>query len=257
MSSAAGKDFGEIADDYAFFEAHASEADADAGEYLRRMAELDLLARRELRMLDFGCGSGTFTERLLSLASWPAEGLRLSLVEPAELLRNRAVERLAKFTRHPLDAAATLPAGVEGTCQLVLANHSLYYVDDLDSQLKQLIGAVAPDGVCLTSIAGRDNALIAFWLAAFAWLGRPVPHHIAEDVAAALERLGTRYERRSVPYRLEFDDSAANRLKIVRFLLADYLAELPVERLLAMFDPFVCGDRIAIETACEQFSIGR
>jgi ubiquinone/menaquinone biosynthesis C-methylase UbiE len=77
------KDFGPIADDYDFFECHATEAEQDARAYLAAIA--DAVPREgPIRLLDFGCGAGTFTSRFLTMAGWPGERLRLTLVEPVE-----------------------------------------------------------------------------------------------------------------------------------------------------------------------------
>ena len=100
MSKNPEKDFGPIADDYAFFESHATEAEQDARAYLEHLGEI-VPAEGTLRMLDFGCGSGTFTARFLKQAGWPPERLRLTLVEPVESARRQAVARLAGFTEAP------------------------------------------------------------------------------------------------------------------------------------------------------------
>jgi len=83
-------------------------------------------------MLDFGCGSGTFTERIVGGGQWAVgseeEGrgagggfgalsrdrLRLTLVEPVEAVRREAVERMAPFSAAPLVDSATLPADAGG-----------------------------------------------------------------------------------------------------------------------------------------------
>jgi SAM-dependent methyltransferase len=77
------KDFGPIADDYAFFENHATEAEQDARAYLDRLRDV-VPSEGVLRMLDFGCGTGTFTAQFLQRAGWPPERLQLTLVDPVE-----------------------------------------------------------------------------------------------------------------------------------------------------------------------------
>jgi hypothetical protein len=54
------KDFGPIADDYAFFGRHATEAKEDALAHAKRLREV-VPTDGMVRMLDFGCGSGKFT----------------------------------------------------------------------------------------------------------------------------------------------------------------------------------------------------
>ncbi|MBA3482682.1 MAG: methyltransferase domain-containing protein [Pirellulales bacterium] len=254
MTKQSQKDFGPIADDYSFFEQHATEADSDAQAYAVRLGDVSA-GGGAIRMLDFGCGSGTFTERLLRLAGWPAGRLRLTLVEPVESVRREAVERLAGFSAAPIVDSATLPTDATRGFEFVLANHVLYYVDDVRRSVAALVEAVAPSGVLATAIAGRANALIEIWIAAFALVGREVPYHTSEDVEAALVALGAPYEKESVPYELAFADSEENRMRIIRFLLAEHLDEMPAEALVAMFDRYSSGGEVRVRTASDHYTV--
>jgi len=269
MSKDPAKDFGAIADDYVFFETYSTEAAMDAAAYVEHLSAAGLagaelggagqgrgVPENDVRMLDFGCGSGNFTVRLLELLQWPAELLELTLVEPAEVVRKLAVERLERFTQRPIAAGATIESGgVRGKFDFVMSNHALYYVPELERHLRQLVDAVAPGGLFAMAIAGRDNALIELWLVAFEMLGREIPYHTAEDVEAALVAMNVHFEKRRVPYGMDFADMEENRMKMLRFLLADHLAELPREQLLTVFDKHVCGRRIQFETASEHFVV--
>src|SRR5262245_41584533 len=152
MSKNPAKDFGPIADDYAFFETHATEAANDAQAYVERLAGI-VPAAGPIRLLDFGCGSGTFTARFLDQAGWPRGRLRLTLVEPVESARRQAVARTAGYSDHPAVDSATLRGGTTSTFEVVLANHSLYYVLWLAGQLAGLIDALSPAGVFMTAVA--------------------------------------------------------------------------------------------------------
>jgi len=254
LSKNPAKDFGPIADDYAFFEAHATEAEEDARAYVERLAPI-VPTEGPIHVLDFGCGSGTFSARLLQQAGWPAARLQLTLVEPVESARREAVARLTPFSGDPIVDSATLPAGTPGRFDVVLSNHVLYYVRDLESQLAALIHALGPTGVFVTAIAARDNALIAFWTTAFHLLRREIPYHISEDVELALRQLGALYQKRAVEYDLAFPDTEENRMRILRFLLADYLPQLPVRPLLDLFDRHAHAGQIKIRTSCDHFTI--
>src|SRR5215475_2884278 len=100
MTNNPAKDFGPIADDYAFFETHATEPENDARAYVENLAGL-VPKEGPICLLDFGCGSGNFTARFLQEAGWPPARLRLTLVEPVESARRQAVARLAHYTEHP------------------------------------------------------------------------------------------------------------------------------------------------------------
>ena len=254
MSKNPAKDFGPIADDYAFFEKHATEAEQDALAYAERLAGV-VPAEGTIRLLDFGCGSGTFTARFLDQTSWPPARLRLTLVEPVESARRQAVARLVGYTEHPVAESAALPGGVSAGFDVVLANHVLYYVPELREQLAGLIAALSPSGVFVTAIAPRTNALIEFWIAGFRSLGTEIPYNLAEDVEAALRGLGAEYQKKLVGYQLTFPDTEENRMRILRFLLAEYLAHLSLRPLLDLFDHYAHSGRINIRTASDHFTI--
>jgi trans-aconitate methyltransferase len=254
MSKNPVKDFGPIADDYAFFETHATEAEQDSRAYVEQLQGI-VPAGGMIRLLDFGCGSGTFTERLLQQASWPRARLRLTLVEPVESARRQAVARLAGYTEHPAVDSATLPSGTIASFDIVLANHVLYYVPDVRSQLAGLIDALSPAGVFVTAIASRTNALIDFWISGFRLLGREIPYNTSEDVEAALQQSGAAYQKQQVAYQLAFPDTEENRMRIIRFLLAERLAQIPHRPLLDLFDRYALSGWIKIETASDHFTI--
>jgi trans-aconitate 2-methyltransferase len=255
MSKNPKKDFGPIADDYAFFENHATEAEQDARAYLEQLKEIVPADGTTLRMLDFGCGTGSFTARFLKQADWSPDRLRLTLVEPVESARRQAVARLAGLAATPVDDSAKLPAGSVASFDIVLANHVFYYVLELHSQLAALRDALSASGVFVTAIAARTNALIEFWIAGFRLLGREIPYHTSEDVDAALQELRADYRKRQVAYELTFPDTEENRMRIIRFLLADHLAQMPQRPLLDLFDHYSQSGRIHIRTASDQYTI--
>lgn len=254
MSKDPAKDFGAIADDYSFFERHATEAREDVRAYAEELRGR-LPESGMVRMLDYGCGTGGFTARFLDELGWPPERVALTLAEPADGVRRQAVQRLAGRSATPIVESATLPAERSGPFDLILANHVLYYVPDLRENLARLAGSLAAGGTFVTAIAGRSNALIQFWIAAFEKLGREVPYNVAEDLEQALQELGASYAKRSAPYELAFEDNEANRMRILRFLLADYLPQLPREFLLGLFDRHARNGRIEIRTASDHFAV--
>jgi trans-aconitate methyltransferase len=210
-----------------------------------------------VRLLDFGGGTGTFTARLLAAVGWPPARSRLTLVEPGDALRQQAVARLAGMTGHPIADAAALPDGTAGGFDVVLANHSLYYVTELPALVARLVEAVAPGGAFAAAIAPRENVLIRFWIAAFRSIGMEVPYHTSEDVAVALRAAGAEYEVESVGYELAFPDTAENRMRIIRFLLEKYIPELEPELLLALFDPYAEVGHVRIRTASDHYTVRR
>lgn len=245
--SAAFKDFGPIQDAYAFFEDHSTEAEADSNAYAEKLAALDA-RERPLRLLDFGCGPGRFTERVIDRLGWTPAQLQITLVEPVEDYRRQAVERLGPRSGAPVAASPELPEPLPQRFDVILANHVLYYVSDLETTVDRLSRAIAPGGLWLSAIAGWDNTLLQFWKRWFAMIGAPVPYHTAESVLQAIEQRGIPHRSRSIRYDLIFPDTVPNRLAIMSFLMADHLPKLPRDEAGQVFDDYRENGRIAIRT---------
>ncbi len=256
MTADTTKDFGPIQGDYAFFETHSDEADRDVEAYLPHVRPL-ADAGGPVRMLDFGCGAGRFTGMLLDAAAFAPDRLRLALVEPVAAARQQAADALRRFTAHGVESWPAIPGDRAGGFDLVLANHVLYYTPNLSDTLAALVRSLAPAGVFLTACAGRRNELIRFWERGYARLGRPVPHHTGDDVAAELARAGVRYETYDVRYTLAFDDTDENRSKVLRFLFGDAFPELPRAEGLAYFHPFAADGRVTVAMLPEHFVVRR
>jgi SAM-dependent methyltransferase len=256
MSKNPAKDFAEIASEYAFFVQHSTEAQQAARAYQANVPAITP-ADRFVNMLDFGCGSGTFTKRFLEHTGWPPERLRLTLVEPAESVRRQAVAHLTRLSASPLVESSALPLTLAETFDIVLAHHVFYYVPNLEATLRQLIAALTPTGVGLVAIAGRTNVLIEFWIASFKLLDREIPYNTSEDIEVALQALNANYEKCRVPNELSFSDSVENRMRIIRFLLADRLTQMPQQLLLEWFDQFSRAGRIEIRTETDHYTLRR
>jgi SAM-dependent methyltransferase len=246
MSQTSSKAFGPIRDAYTFFQQHATEAEEDIRAYLphiQGMARQDHL----LRMLDFGCGDGVFSAALLERAHIPAARLQLTLVEPDEVYRQQAVERLQPFTTQPVQAWPALPAHLQACIDLVLANHVLYYVSDLCGTLSALLRTLATPGLFLTAMGGWDNTLAQFCLPCFDFMGKPFPFHTSEACEAALTSLGETYCTEDVHYRLIFADTEEHRLTMGRFLMGDDFHALPRQTLVQGFDPYVQAGHVSMQ----------
>ena len=254
MAKNAAKDFGAIEADYDFFIATSDEAERGLDALSSYIDEAGQ-AGGPIRMLDFGCGGGDFSTKFLTQAGWPPDRLTLSLVEPVESQRIHAAESLGRFTDKPITHWPALPDTAVASFDLILSNHVLYYVPDLEVTLKQLITALAPDGLMLLALAGRTNSLIRFWDYAFDAMGKAIPYHLSEDLDETLARLGIAHERETIAYSMRFPDSRENRMKILRFALADHLSELPIEPLLDLFDDWVKGDQIDTRTVFMHYII--
>jgi SAM-dependent methyltransferase len=236
MSQSSSKPFGLIRDAYAFFQQHATETEEDIRAYLPHIQGV-LMGDSPLRTLDFGCGDGGVTAALLGRARVPPERLQLALVEPDDVYRHQAVERLQSCTTQPVCAWPTLPAHLHACFDLVVANHVLYYVPDLYGTLSALLRTLDTPGIFLAAMAGRANAMARFCRRCFDVIGKLYPFHTSEDCEAALADLGEAYCMEDVQYELVFPDAEENRLRIGRFLMGDDFHAVPRQAMLQCFDP--------------------
>jgi hypothetical protein len=74
-------------------------------------------------------------------------------------------------------------------------------------------------------------------------------------VEAALQELGAAYEKQPVAYEVAFPDTGENRMRILRFLLAEHLARMSHQPLLDPFDQYAHSGSITIRTTCYHFTI--
>lgn len=250
------KDFGPVRADYAYFEDHATEAAEDARAYAPHVQSL-ASAKRSIRMLDFGCGEGKFTLRFLAAAGLPTSSWSIALVEPDGVNQERAVDRLQPTMAHRIEAWPALPADLDASFDVVLANHVFYYVSNLEGALAAIRRALAPGGLLLAAMAGQENLLIQFWNHCFGLIGKPVPYHTAEDLEAALARARWPFHKEEVRYQLNFPDAEENRLRICRFLLGSYLTDVPRRAMLDFFNPYATDGSITAVITHRHFIIGR
>ncbi|MCB9315221.1 MAG: class I SAM-dependent methyltransferase [Lewinellaceae bacterium] len=247
--------FDPILDDYAFFEAHSTEAESDLKAYAAYLPQLGS-SGESVHLLDFGCGTGSFTRLFLQQASWPPEVLELTLVEPGDKARSKAAETLQPFSGRTIRHYATLPDTLEQYCDLALANHVLYYVPDLGQAIRALRDQLRPGRKILAAMAGSENALIECWELGFGLLNLDVPYFTGNDMPGVLDQLGLNWHRVVVDFLINFPDTPENRLKILRFLFGTRLADFPQAPLLAFFDPYRRNSEIWIETSHFVYTIG-
>ncbi|MBA2117035.1 class I SAM-dependent methyltransferase [Bremerella alba] len=252
----AAKDFGAIETDYAFFMSHATEAKSDVQEYARQLARF-ADNRSVVHLLDFGCGTGEFSRQLLETLAWPTASLYLTLFEPVDHQQETAAERLSRFSDHAIASLGEASYDQRPTFDIILSNHVLYYAEDLGQTVAQLLERLHPEGKMLLAIAGSENALIKLWKVGFGLLDQPIPFYIAQDVETILAVHNVCVDNSPSHYQLRFPDSEENRWKILRFLFGDYLRQIPREKLLEEFDPYVRQDHIEINTFSEHFVVQR
>lgn len=166
-----------------------------------------------------------------------------------------AVARVKPLTDEPIVQASELPSEHTPRFDLILSNHALYYVGDLKPCARRLLTLLSPGGLMLIAMAGWDNTLMRLWKTGFALVNRPVPYNSAEDLEAILDLVEATYRKARSPYEIRFPDSEENRMSILRFLFGEHLRDMPRDRLLAEFDPYVRANQIEISTHSDHYAL--
>lgn len=153
----------------------------DQERYTRQLAMLG--GRRYGRALEVGCGAGSFTERLVTIADSTVA------LDVAESALRRAEARLVggPVTFHLLDVMDLDPAD-DGPWDLVVISETLYYLGwlhpmfDVAWLMHALHEATARGGrLLLSDTVGDDNGIMSRWLIRSY-------HDLARNVGYELER---------------------------------------------------------------------
>jgi 2-polyprenyl-3-methyl-5-hydroxy-6-metoxy-1,4-benzoquinol methylase len=141
----------------------------------------------EGRLLDFGCGGGTFLRRMRE-HGWRATGLDISA---------ETVERLRGLNLDVLQGTLPHPELAPGSFDLVTMWHSLEHVPDPRHTLVEARRLLAPGGKLLVAVPNIDS--LAFRIFGSCWFGLDLPRHLTHfapwTLHFLLERTGYRVER--------------------------------------------------------------
>jgi SAM-dependent methyltransferase len=238
-------DYGVVWDDYAYFLAHSTETSVQVTALEPHLARLAGLGAPR-RLLDFGCGDGAFLARLAATLGISPHHVEPCIVEPRKALRERAAQRLFEHGFR-VEVRAGLDE-VSGRFDLILANHSLYYVSDISLVTRQLVELLSPGGRLVVAMLDRKNALAQVWLAGFRGDASGFPFMLAEDFEIALHRLGFVWRREMVRYRIDFPDTESARGHVLRFLFGDHVDSMPQGHSCSLCDSFRADGRIVMPT---------
>mgnify|MGYP006273148071 CR=1 FL=1 len=164
---------------------------------------------RRLRLLDVACGSGKFPAALIKHAGLAEAGLEpidYDLLDPAAFSVEEARNALAPPFAPAGEHVCTLQdlRCEPGAFDIVWATHALYALPraELDAGLARFVDAIAPDGagfIAQSSEAGHYLRFHRAFLEGFD-RGATEPYTAAEDLTAALSRLGVSFETEEITY---------------------------------------------------------
>ena len=174
----------EYAVGHALFEAR-SDQRAHLVEWL--IDELATRSNGPTRVLSIGCGDGSVDARIAAALTAGGQGVEYVGVEPHGPSAQGFLTRLRAVAGVDVSVlqSAFADAHPAGTFDVVLAVHSLYYVDDLAAALRHASAVLAPGGelVVLHAPCGPLNELVRI-------LAPGHPQEFSEQVASTLAGLG-------------------------------------------------------------------
>jgi len=247
MPLSASVDYAEIRRDYEFFLAHSTETAAQIAAFEPHMAWLDGRPK-PVRILDFGCGAGVFTERLLCVMGPSPEHLVLALVEPVSKHLEEAGQRLRPLASRVVVAGLDIEGTGNDRFDLIIANHSLYYVAEPTATAAALLRRLAPGGRLIAPLLDHANALAGIWRAAYGAAKMRFPFMLAEQLEAILDRMGFASKRETISYKIAFPDHEEAKRRILRFLLDADSERLPTAQVNALFEAYRREDMVVIAT---------
>ena len=246
------KSFQSIQDDYDFFEACVNEISRTISLWKPTLWELGR-QHSSLRVLDFGCGSGSFTALALACLDREPEEIELTLLEPAGAALERALIRFQERPLGALKSCSDIEALPRQTFELILSHHVFYYVPELDQVLRRLKERLAPGGLFLTAIAGDRSGPGLLQDEALKLAGLSSPYRSGLEVREIF--LKHFPNMKLVPYATELlmPDSRDNREAILRFLVGEFREKIPWSRALSIFDPDSDGKQVRVPS--EEWSL--
>lgn len=256
FESKTGKFWSTIIDEYDFFSAHSSEADVLSAVYA---STIDHYPHANPALLDFGSGNSSFTTSVIRLLK--TKPGRISLFEPTGEYHEEALKNMAGVIQDEVRTYTRfeeMDNNVDVDFDIILANHSLYYVDDPIQSMLALLARLREQGMIIATLADPVlNPLLVLWYEAFSSLGRPVPFYVPEEIFQAIGYLGLMVKINRVESKLFFPDTPINRKKIFKFVLGQYACLFEDRYIDDFFDPFSHEDNVNIPLVDDHLIIVR
>jgi SAM-dependent methyltransferase len=177
------------------------------GDVVRMLAQLAL--KRDVRVLDVGCGGGSLLDRLARVGFNNLSGADPFIAADCET--SRGVPLMKRYLSE-----------VTGEFDLIMFNHSFEHLPDPVATLEVVYEKLAAGGICLVRLPTTSSEAWTIYKAD--WAQIDAPRHIVipsrQGMALAADRVGLRVEK-------TFDDSN----------LAQFMASEAYRRDVAMTDP--------------------
>src|SRR5262245_58145201 len=128
----------------------------------------------------------------------------LVLVEPVSEQLEEAARRLAPLASRVVVAGPDVEGTADDRFDLIIANHSLYYVADPAAIAAALLQRLTPGGRLIATMLNHGNALARIWKAGFAAAKMHFTFLLAEQMEAILVRLVCALKRETISNQIGF-----------------------------------------------------
>jgi SAM-dependent methyltransferase len=142
----------------------------------RKVSQLNALAPRRGKLLDYGCGTGHF------LAAAKKAGWQIAGLEPNARARAEASERVGQVV-----GQESLVSFMPGTFDAITLWHVLEHVHTLNETLTQLINLLKPDGVLLVAVPNVESLDAQHYREQ--WAAYDLPRHLYHFAPSTMSRL--------------------------------------------------------------------
>lgn len=241
------KGFNDIADAYVFFQQHSSEEVAIRSALARYLVGIQSRFSEGINILDFGSGDGKMLAGLIEATELKYVNLKITVVDPVASYLRDASTHLDRFTRDGVTTLKELSrAKNQEPYNLIICNHVLYYVTDLEMTVRNILANVdSVSEIYVIMADDSENSLLQFWINAFRRLNIPLPYNMSKDFEGVLGKKEISYQKKQMTSQLTFPDTEENRIRILRFLLGDY-SRGNESKLLSFFDQHTDGETITM-----------
>lgn len=220
------KDFAPIVDAYDFFRKNSNEYDANKTVLIE---QLNPLLKENMSILDFGGGNGELLHDIYQKTNLHKCKPRLSLIEPVSEYQQTATKKF-KSTDASFVIYESLEKCPDKSIDVLLVNHVLYYVKDLESVILNLLQKLSPNGSLFVILANENNALIKLWEKFFSKMEMKIPYFLTKDLRLIARNKPIKYnETANIHSLFKFENTKENRSKVARFLLGEYANKISDE----------------------------
>jgi trans-aconitate 2-methyltransferase len=221
------KEFSKILSDYEFFQLNSSEENELLKIYttiIKSITKSKINNMQPYNILDFGCGNGQFFENLIKRESFQyIQRPNLSLVEPDFSYKIEAIKRLSHQISPKITWLDTeLKNEISNKLDLIISNHVLYYVQNINDTVSSFLKNLAVDGTIIITMAEQRHPFNNLLEILCNRKGFIYPYFKIDSAKEYFDKNSIEYQTYQVNSELKFPVNDENFNKIINFILGKF-----------------------------------